>query len=382
MFAVVRLVATVAGAGALLVQPGLAQPALAEGILCSTGQGRTTTVTGQGVRFFNTGANSGLQQFTGRLDFGDGSSAQVSGARYSVTHAFDKPGTYRVTIRGSGTMAVTYGDGSSGTEPCTSSGVQSVVTVYDLAAAFTSSVASDGFTVTFDASGSRDASIITGYQWNFGDGGTAIGRRTFHKFGAVGRQTVRLTVTSKYGSATASQAVNVSGPNVNAEDEKALDEAVAALPEDSPIRRARESGYSWTVILLALGLTVAALLAMAFAPDPANPLTYLPGGKALKIKLKLPMKPFAPQGGIHPRTGKPMPSKRAAAPGFSRVGGSGPPGGQSGPPKEQPPKKPVNADTDEARSAREKAAQTEQASKKGQEKLEKLERGGDFEADV
>src|SRR5262245_38053905 len=100
MVAVVRVVVAVAWAGAILMLPGLAAPALADDILCSTGQGRTTTVTGHGVRFFNTGANSGLQQFTGRLDFGDGSSAQVSGARYSVTHAFDKPGTYKVTIRG------------------------------------------------------------------------------------------------------------------------------------------------------------------------------------------------------------------------------------------------------------------------------------------
>jgi PKD repeat protein len=253
--------------------------------------------------------------------------------------------------------------------------VQSVVTVYELTAAFTSSIGSDGFTVTFDASGSRDASVINGYQWNFGDGGTAIGRRTFHKFGAVGRQIVRLTVTSAYGSATVSQAVNVSGPNLSAEDEKALDEAVGALPEDSPIRQARESGYSWTVILLALGLTVVALLAMAFAPDPTNPLTYLPGGKALKIKLGLPRKPFTPKGGIHPTTGKAMPSKRAAEPGFSSVGGSGPAAGQP------PPKKPVNPDTGEALSAREKAAQTKHASEKGQEKqvdLEKLQEGGGF----
>jgi PKD repeat protein len=371
MVVLVRAVGTVACAGALLLLPGLAAPALAEDILCSTGQGRTTTVTGHGVRFFNTG-NSGLQQFAGRIDFGDGSSAPVSGARYSVTHAFAKPGTYEVTIRGSGTMAVTYSDGSSGTEPCTSSGVQSVVTVYDLTAAFTSSVASDGFTVTFDASGSRDATIITGYQWNFGDGGTAIGRRTFHTFGAVGRQSVRLTVTSEYGSATVSRAVNVTGPNLSAEDEKALDEAVGALPEDSPIRQARERGYTWTVILVALGLTVVALLAMAFAPDPTNPLTYLPGGKALKIKLGLPRKPFTPAGGLHPATGRPMPSKRAAEPGFSSVGKPDPTGGQP------PAKKPADPDTGEALSAREKAAQTKRASEKGQETqldLEKLQEG-------
>lgn len=58
---------------------------------------------------------------------------------------------------------------------------------------------------TFDASISIDpatvsAARVVGFQWNFGDGKTGTGRTSTHRFGALGKYTVTLTVTD--GTAT------------------------------------------------------------------------------------------------------------------------------------------------------------------------------------
>jgi len=77
---------------------------------------------------------------------------------------------------------------------------------------FSPSTPKDHDDVFFDGSSSTDDGVITKYEWNFGDGGSASGVRVTHSFGLPGSYNVSLTVTDdRGGSATSpSQAVSVS----------------------------------------------------------------------------------------------------------------------------------------------------------------------------
>lgn len=56
-------------------------------------------------------------------------------------------------------------------------------------------------TIQFDAGGSTSPNgPITSYSWRFGDGGTAIGKRTSHTYTTKGTYTVTLTVTDSTGA--------------------------------------------------------------------------------------------------------------------------------------------------------------------------------------
>ncbi|TDO33938.1 PKD domain-containing protein [Kribbella sp. VKM Ac-2527] len=66
-------------------------------------------------------------------------------------------------------------------------------------AAFTS--ACSGLSCTFSGSGSSDAEgPITGYAWDFGDGGTGSGVQPAHTYAAAGTYNVALTVTDSAGA--------------------------------------------------------------------------------------------------------------------------------------------------------------------------------------
>lgn len=78
--------------------------------------------------------------------------------------------------------------------------------------AFTSSA--NNLAASFDASGSTASAAITGYAWDFGDGGSGTGVKPNHTYASAGTYTVKLTVTDANGStATVSHAVTVSAPN-------------------------------------------------------------------------------------------------------------------------------------------------------------------------
>ena len=58
----------------------------------------------------------------------------------------------------------------------------------------------DGFTCSFDASGSTDDESIASYEWDFGDGETAAGQQQVeHTYASAGTRTVTLTVTDGPG---------------------------------------------------------------------------------------------------------------------------------------------------------------------------------------
>ena len=67
----------------------------------------------------------------------------------------------------------------------------------------------------FDASESTDPAIpqsgnsITSYQWQFGDGASANGKKVTHKYGVVGNFVTILTVTDSGGAATAQRGIEV-----------------------------------------------------------------------------------------------------------------------------------------------------------------------------
>src|SRR5206468_10794068 len=69
-------------------------------------------------------------------------------------------------------------------------------------ASFTKSCSS--VTCSFDASGSTDA---TSYSWNFGDGTTASGVATSHRFGRSHSYTVTLTTEPASSASTATTTV-------------------------------------------------------------------------------------------------------------------------------------------------------------------------------
>ncbi|HEV7596213.1 MAG TPA: S8 family serine peptidase [Gemmatimonadaceae bacterium] len=115
--------------------------------------------------------------------FGDGS----TGSGRTASHAYAAAGTYGVTL--------TVADGGG-----TSSATQSVTVTaaVNSVARFTKSCSSR--TCTFDASTSSNA---TSFAWNFGDGTTATGVSTSHRFARNRSYTVTLTTQPGNSTATA-----------------------------------------------------------------------------------------------------------------------------------------------------------------------------------
>lgn len=74
-----------------------------------------------------------------------------------------------------------------------------------------------GLRTSVDGSGSTDSDgTITGWAWNFGDGGTATDATAVHDYAAAGTYTVSLTVTDDDGATdTTTQSVTVTAPPQN-----------------------------------------------------------------------------------------------------------------------------------------------------------------------
>lgn len=126
-------------------------------------------------------------------DFGDGTTGQ--GRR--INHAYKQPGRY--TVR----LTVADDSGVSNASQFTEQTVRinappvPVITMPEIV---------NTSQVVFDASKSSDADDkIIAYRWDFGDGGTAQGRKVEHVYPLPGTYTVQLQVTDASGSASATQ---------------------------------------------------------------------------------------------------------------------------------------------------------------------------------
>jgi len=141
-------------------------------------------------------------------DFGDG----VTATGPTVEHAFAAPGVRTVTLR-----AVLPG----ANEGCGTIETRRLVTVNAPPVPVIDAperVAAGGL-VTFDASGSTDPDgAITGFAWDLGDGATASGVQTQHRFAEAGSYEVRLTATDDAGvgnsRVVATRSIEVSPPPV------------------------------------------------------------------------------------------------------------------------------------------------------------------------
>jgi len=138
-------------------------------------------------------------------DFGDGG----TGSGVTTSHVYAAAGSYVVTL----TVTDDDGDSSTATDTIT-------VTVPNVAptAGFTRSPASGDqpLPVSVDASASTDTDgTIVSYAWDFGDGGTDTGVTAAHTYTVAGTYSIQLVVTDdRGGTATASQSVTVTNPNV------------------------------------------------------------------------------------------------------------------------------------------------------------------------
>jgi PKD repeat protein len=136
--------------------------------------------------------------------FADDGSTESS---QKVPHTFKTPGTFNVTL----TVINNGGFSASATKPVV------VAAIPEPKADFVTSPAAPkpGDAVQFNASASRATAghSLTGYTWDFGDGGSGTGVTTSHRFGAEGAYTITLTVTDDTGQqGTKSSQVTVSVP--------------------------------------------------------------------------------------------------------------------------------------------------------------------------
>ncbi|MDH4169391.1 MAG: PKD domain-containing protein [Acidimicrobiia bacterium] len=153
---------------------------------------------GQTVVFTSTSLNepTGLD-----WSFGDGGSASGT----TVSHAFDRAGTFVVTLtasnsRGSSTAQATINVTAAGLAPDASFTVSSTsVTVGEL--------------VQFS---DTSANGPTSWNWDFGDGSSSSAANPAHSFSVPGTYTVTLTATNSAGSDQAETVVTVAPPLPNA----------------------------------------------------------------------------------------------------------------------------------------------------------------------
>ncbi len=152
--------------------------------------------------------------------FGDGH----GGSGEKPSHTYAAAGEY--------TVAMTARDALTG---ATAAPVKHTIVVDELpTASFTLAppAARIGETVTFNGSESEDPDgSITAYKWEFGDGKTATGSETTHKYEAVGFYTVKLTVEDSSGLSGSTTHVETvyTQPAVETRAASALRQATATL---------------------------------------------------------------------------------------------------------------------------------------------------------
>jgi PKD repeat protein len=161
--------------------------------------------TNQQVLFNASTSTAGAGRTIVRYDWNFGSGTPQSGV--VVSKAYDITGTYNVVL------TVTDDAGQTGTKSQTVT-VSAAAQAPTALLSFSPSAPTAGQTVYFNGSASTTPSgtTISGYAWDFGDGGTATGSSApSHVFSAAGTFVVRLTVTNSASlTGTTTQSVVVS----------------------------------------------------------------------------------------------------------------------------------------------------------------------------
>src|SRR5205085_12605828 len=121
-------------------------------------------------------------------DFGDGSTSSLP----SPAHAYATAGTYNAAL----TVTDAYGRTAEASHPVTVTD-RPPVAAFNPASATVLTLS----TINFDGSQSGDPDgTITGFSWNFGDGGTSTSPTPSHSYPTAGTYTVTLTVTDNSGN--------------------------------------------------------------------------------------------------------------------------------------------------------------------------------------
>jgi gliding motility-associated-like protein len=128
-------------------------------------------------------------------DFGDGNTSSVQ----NPIHVFSVSGTYDVTLQ------ITDSEG------CSTTLTQTLNLLASPAADFNFAVECNGTTIAFtDATVPVGASVITDWNWNFGDGNTSNVQNPIHAYSVFGTYDVTLQVTDSEGcSRTLTQTLNL-----------------------------------------------------------------------------------------------------------------------------------------------------------------------------
>lgn len=142
------------------------------------------------IAFSATGSTGPIATYT--WDFGDGDTGKGS----TISHTYAVAGTYSVTL------AVSDSSGNNALANVTVTADQAPVQLVPPTAIISSSAASGEapLSVTFDGTGSSAKnSIITSYNWDFGDGTKGTGPTASHTFTIAGTYNTQLLVTDSNG---------------------------------------------------------------------------------------------------------------------------------------------------------------------------------------
>ena len=161
----------------------------------------TSSCNGLTCNFTSTSSDPDGSITAYQWTFGDGGTATTQ----NPSHTYSAGGTYNVQL--------TVTDNQNATNSVTHS-----VTVtappppnQPPVAAFTSSCS--GLTCNFSSTSSDPDGSITGYSWDFGDGGTASSQNPSHGYATGGTYTVTLVVTDNQGATgSVSHSVTVTAP--------------------------------------------------------------------------------------------------------------------------------------------------------------------------
>jgi hypothetical protein len=186
--------------------PTAAEAAAGEAELGAMISGITQAHVGQVVSYNarDSRAPAGNRIVDYRWDFGDG----AQGAGVEVTHAYDRPGAFLVSLTVTDDMGWSH---SAALQVRIEEPLQPLESAQPpVAVIIAPPEALVGQAVAFDAGYSTSESSITSHVWSFGDGATADAVQVEHAYNAAGTYNVTLTIVNQAGlQSTATRQIQV-----------------------------------------------------------------------------------------------------------------------------------------------------------------------------